>query len=102
MAPHTSYPPPALSTPYRERSGTAAARIMAAIIDGELRFNLILFRYCTMGVTISRPDKASSGPDFSKSSMVPSPNIYSKVVLLKKIYNFAISTWGKFLEVLDL
>jgi hypothetical protein len=43
---------------------------------------LILFKYCTMGVTISRPDRASSSPDFSKSSMVPSPNIYSKVVPL--------------------
>jgi hypothetical protein len=34
------------------------------------------------GVPFRQPDRASSGPIFSRFSMVPSPNIYSKVVLL--------------------
>jgi hypothetical protein len=36
MAPRTSYPSPALSVPHRARIRTAAARIAAGIIGGEL------------------------------------------------------------------
>jgi hypothetical protein len=34
------------------------------------------------GVSFRYPDRATLGPIFSRFSMVPSPNIYSKVVLL--------------------
>jgi hypothetical protein len=38
MTPRTSYPPPALSTPYRTQIRTAATRIVAGIVGGEMRW----------------------------------------------------------------
>jgi hypothetical protein len=51
---------------------------------------LILYSFCTMGISVSAPDSQVLGQFFSQISMATSPSLYIKVVVLHTSYKSTI------------